>query len=92
MLLLFIFFNLISLNLRADPDIDQWQDSKKTYRDLIDEGFEVCIWPKWIVQKDINDMVLKGLSPNIIVDTINKNKFSGLKAKMALSDWSKISG
>ena len=40
-LLLFIFFNLISLNLRADSDIDQWQDSKKTYKDLIDEGFEV---------------------------------------------------
>ena len=40
-LLFFIFFILISFNLRADPDIDQWQDSKKTYKDLIDEGFEV---------------------------------------------------
>jgi len=59
---------------------------------IINDGFEVCIWPKWIGQKDINDMVLNGLSPNIIEDTINKNKFSGLKAKMALSDWSKISG
>jgi len=64
----------------------------KKLSQIIDEGFEVCIWPKWIRQKDINDMVLNGLSPNIIEDTINKNKFSGLKAKMALSDWSKISG
>ena len=64
----------------------------KKLSQIIDEGFEVCIWPKWIGQKDINDMVLNGLSPNIIVDTINKNKFSGLKAKMALSDWSKVSG
>ncbi len=59
---------------------------------IIEDGFEVCIWPKWIRQKDINDMILNGLSPSIIEDTINKNKFSGLKAKMALSDWSKVSG
>jgi hypothetical protein len=45
-----------------------------------------------MLDKDINDMVLSGWSPKIIVDTIDKNTFSGLKAKMALSDWSKISG
>ena len=59
---------------------------------IIDEGFEVCIWPKMLHQKDINDMVLNGLSPNIIIDIINKNSFSNLKAKMGLSDWSKVSG
>ena len=59
---------------------------------MINDGFTVCIWPKSIKEKDINDMVLNGLSPNIIEDTINKNKFSGLSAKMALSDWSKVSG
>ena len=25
----------------AEADTDQWQDSEKTYRDLIDDGFEV---------------------------------------------------
>ena len=59
---------------------------------IIEDGFTVSIWPRTIKQKDINDMVLNGLSPNIIEDTINKNKFSGLKAKMALSDWSRVSG
>ena len=52
----------------------------------------VCIWPKTVKEKDINDMVLSGVSPKVIEDTINKNKFSGLSAKMALSDWSKVSG
>jgi len=64
----------------------------KKMSQIIEEGFTVCFWPKTIKQKDINDMVLHGLSPNIIIDTIEKCKFSGLKAKMALSDWSKISG
>ena len=35
---LFSFFSLATF---AEVDIDQWQDSDKTYRDLIDEGFEV---------------------------------------------------
>ena len=47
---------------------------------------------KTVKEKDINDMVLSGVSPKVIEDTINKNKFSGLSAKMALSDWSKVSG
>ena len=63
----------------------------KKLSQIIEDGFEVCIWPKTIDDKDINDMVLNGLSPSVIKDTINSNKFSGLKAKMALSDWSKIS-
>ncbi len=59
---------------------------------IIEDGFTVCIWPKTVKEKDINDMVLSGVSAKVIEDTINKNKFSGLKAKMALSDWSKVSG
>ena len=59
---------------------------------VIEDGFTICLWPKTIGQKDINDMVLNGLSAKIVEDTINKNKFSGLSAKMALSDWSKVSG
>ena len=38
-----------------------------------------------------NSEIVKHLS-QIIEDTINKNKFSGLKARMALSDWSRVSG
>ena len=34
---IFIFFNSVTL---AYADIDQWQDSDKTYKDLIDEGFD----------------------------------------------------
>ena len=35
---LFLFFTSI---LYANPNTDQWQDSDKTYKDLINEGFEV---------------------------------------------------
>ena len=38
-----VFFVLVFLNsiVLAEANIDQWQDSKKTYKDLVNEGFEV---------------------------------------------------
>jgi hypothetical protein len=53
----------------------------------IDEGYSVCIWPEDIAEKDINDMVLHGLDPEMI---IVQNVRSGLMAKAALSQWKKI--
>ena len=38
-----IFFILIFFNKNAiaNPNADQWQDSNKSYKDLLEEGFEV---------------------------------------------------
>jgi len=40
-LLFFIFLLFFNSVLYAESDIDQWYDSEKTYKDLIDDGFEV---------------------------------------------------
>ena len=53
----------------------------------IDDGYNVCIWPDNIQEKDINDMILAGLDPEWI---IVQNTRSGLTAKAALSQWKKI--
>ena len=39
--LFFIFLLFFNSVLYAESDIDQWHDSEKTYKDLIDDGFEV---------------------------------------------------
>ena len=39
--LLLIFLIFVNSSLYAETDIDQWEDSEKTYKDLIDEGFEI---------------------------------------------------
>ena len=41
MINVFIIFFFVTFDLSAESSIDQWEDSEKTYRDLIDEGFEV---------------------------------------------------
>lgn len=53
----------------------------------IDNGYKVVIWPKDILQKDINDMVIAGLDVQSIVDN---NTFSGLRAKTKFAEWKKI--
>jgi hypothetical protein len=40
-ILLILFLTFFPLKLFAESNIDQWTDSMKTYKDLIEEGFEV---------------------------------------------------
>ena len=57
----------------------------------IDQGYNVCIWPDNIEQKDINDMILKAdLSGPAVQAIIDQNTFSGLAAKMRLQQWSRV--
>jgi hypothetical protein len=57
---------------------------------MIDTGYRVCIWPNHIEQKDINDMVMNGMSGAAVQYIIDQNTFSGLSAKMRMNQWSKI--
>ena len=55
----------------------------------IDDGFSVCIWPNYLKQKDINDMILSGMTEVEISNIINDNTFDKLEAKTKLSEWRK---
>ena len=50
----------------------------------IDRGDKVVIWPTSIVEKDINDMVLSGQN---IMNMLESNTYSGLKAKIKFNNW-----
>jgi hypothetical protein len=58
----------------------------KKYRDL---QYSICIWPDEVSGKDINEMVLSGLTRQRISDIIRTNTFAGLQAQMKLSSWKK---
>lgn len=57
--------------------------------DAIDRGYKVCIWPENIKEKDVNDMVLSGMTPDKISSIISYNSYSGLMAKLKLAEWRK---
>tara|TARA_Y100001936_G_scaffold253911_1_gene322245 strand:+ start:1977 stop:2972 length:996 start_codon:yes stop_codon:yes gene_type:complete len=56
---------------------------------FIKNGYKVCIWPEKIKEKDINDMILNGMTSREIIDIIDNNVYSGLQASFALSRWKK---
>lgn len=53
----------------------------------IEQGYPVVIFPKNIVEKDINDMVMAGHDVQSMVES---NTYHGLEAKLKLSEWKKV--
>lgn len=62
----------------------------KLMKDAIDLGHNVVIWPNTIEQKDINDMVKAGISPDEIESIISNNTFCGLQAHTKFVFWKKV--
>jgi len=61
----------------------------KIIEGYIKNDFTVCLWPDTIEQKDINDMVKSGMTPEEIQTTINENSYQGLAAIAAFTGWKK---
>ena len=63
----------------------------KKMKQIIDEGYRICIWSETIKEKDINDMILAGVPASKIEEVINTNTYSGLQAITAFNAWKKVS-
>ena len=56
---------------------------------IIDIGYNIALFPDYVKEKDINDMVLAGRDPEEIQAIISSNTYGGLAAKAKLSEWRK---
>ena len=56
--ILIIFLIFFSSNIFAESNTDQWSDSKKTYKTLIDEGFEVKAYDTNTIKTDDGLIIL----------------------------------
>jgi len=56
----------------------------------ISAGQKICIWPETLEEKDINDMVMSGLTVTEIHNIIEQNTYSGLRAEFKFNTWRKI--
>ena len=59
-------------------------------QDAIKLNYDVVIWPDTIQGKDINEMVMNGISVDEIESIISSNTFSGLEAQTKFIFWKKI--
>lgn len=82
-------FNKDNLTIVYDNEPRSKETVKKLDKAILN-GYNVCIWPDNMEHKDINDMVLAGLSPDFIEHIIKTNTYRDLSAKLALQKWSKV--
>jgi transcription elongation factor Elf1 len=72
---------------------DNEKYSKETVKKMekaILNGYSVCIWPDNLDQKDINDMVLSGMSSEFIEHIIKTNTYRDLPAQLRLNQWKRV--
>lgn len=62
----------------------------KLMQDAIKSNHVIVIWPDNVPGKDINEMVMNGISPAEIEAIISSNSFSGLEAQTKFVFWKKI--
>ena len=63
-----IFISLISFSVFAESNIDQWEDTEKTYKDLVEEGYEVKAYDISTIKTD------SGLILMFFVTVLQKNR------------------
>ena len=86
----------------ADGDVNKWgitdpvwiYDNEPRNRQIVERlattinrGDRVVIFPKNILEKDINDMYLSGQKVQRVVES---NIYQGLEAKLKLQDWKRV--
>ena len=86
----------------ADGDVSKWgitnpvwiYDNEPRNRQIVERlattisrGDRVVIFPKNILEKDINDMYLSGQNVQRVVES---NIYQGLEAKLKLQDWKRV--
>ena len=86
----------------ADGDVSKWgitnpvwiYDNEPRNKQIVERlattinrGDRVVIFPKNILEKDINDMYLSGQNVQRVVES---NIYQGLEAKLKLQDWKRV--
>jgi hypothetical protein len=90
---LYVAPRIIGSNLDYVFVFDNEPRNKEIVRDMkrtIDLGYDICIWPKDIKEKDINEMVLAGYTGAMLQSIIDANTFSDIKALINFNLWKKV--
>jgi len=63
------------------------KDIVKQIEKSIDKGYTVCLFPESVKGKDINEMIMNGLTIGEIQSIIENNTYHGLTAKLKFTHW-----
>ena len=78
-------------NLILVPDNEpRNKEIVKQIERFINDGYSVVLWPEYVKEKDINEMVLSGRTDTEIKTIINEHVYSGIQAKTQFVFWKKV--
>jgi len=78
-------------NLILIPDNEpRNKEIVKQIERFINDGYSVVLWPEYVKEKDINEMIVSGKTKTEIQKMINENVYSGIKAKTQFVFWKKV--
>ena len=59
-------------------------------QESIKSNHNIVIWPNTIQAKDVNEMIMSGISVGEIESIISSNTFNGLQAQTKFVFWKKV--
>lgn len=62
---------------------------KRMY-DVVEKDYNLVVWPEDMRHKDINDMIIAGLTKTEVYDILNRNTYSKLSALTKLNEYKKV--
>jgi len=65
-------------------------DICKLMEQIIKMDKKIVIWPKSIIHKDVNKMIMNGLTEDDVMKILKENTYSGLTATLNYNNWKKI--
>jgi DNA primase len=57
--------------------------------DVIDKGYNVVVWPEDLQLKDVNDLIISGMTKIQVKNLISKHTYSGLQALTNMTNYRK---
>jgi hypothetical protein len=57
---------------------------------VVEKNYNVVIWPSEIQLKDVNDMIISGLTKAQVSDIISRNTYAKLSALTKLNEYKKV--
>ena len=62
----------------------------KSVEKYINKGYNICLFPNTIMEKDINDLANAGYTKSKIKELLYNNTASGIEAQLLFTQWKKI--
>lgn len=66
------------------------RDIIKRMKNIVEQGYSICVWGTEIRGKDINKMVQNGYDVDFLQDHIDEHTYKGLKAKLQITTYSRV--